>query len=464
MHKPAFLHSEVAVRFLYILPMLVVWFLFLLAFWPGILTADSIDQWGQIIEGRYSDWHPVSHTLVIWLTTRLWNSPAAFVILQIFALSLTVSWGLSGLKKIGLTSFGAWFTSGLFAISPVNSTFVITLWKDVLYSVSFLLLTIIILLMVITRGKWINSNLSWIGLGFVCAFVTLFRHNGFPVALTTLVLLIIIFRKLYFKKLLFALLIYLSIWFGVRGPLYSILKVDSPDYVTPTLLIHHIGAHLNSGTYFTEQELTFLNSLRTVDDKWGYSCYFVDPTIFNSKFNWYLAKENKQQIQSIFLRTLLINPRVNLRHMLCSSSLVWRITQPTDGPLNTFSIWRDTEIHSIIPNKLDLETKSRLSSMVPYLFNWIASTVRFALVWRPAIYLYLALLLSIILSLRFHNWRYLLVPVPVIVQSAILMLVNSGQDVRYQYGVYLVGLFLLSTTFLSGCSEGFLNQIVSDSD
>ena len=99
----------------YSLPMIGVWSLFLLVFWPGIMTADSIDQWGQMIAGRFSDWHPAFHTFVIWLTTRIWFSPAALAILQICALSLAIAWSLSVLRRIGLPSTAAWVISCIFA-------------------------------------------------------------------------------------------------------------------------------------------------------------------------------------------------------------------------------------------------------------------------------------------------------------------------------------------------------------
>jgi hypothetical protein len=59
------------------------WALYLLAFWPGIMTEDSIDQWTQAQRGVFRDEHPAVHTLLIWLITRLWNSPAAVALLQI---------------------------------------------------------------------------------------------------------------------------------------------------------------------------------------------------------------------------------------------------------------------------------------------------------------------------------------------------------------------------------------------
>src|SRR5262249_58527353 len=61
----------------YGLPSIVVSTVFLLTFWPGLMSADSLDQWRQILTREFNDWHPAFHTLTHWLITRPWGSPAA---------------------------------------------------------------------------------------------------------------------------------------------------------------------------------------------------------------------------------------------------------------------------------------------------------------------------------------------------------------------------------------------------
>ncbi|MFM8320038.1 MAG: hypothetical protein ACKOC5_03900 [Chloroflexota bacterium] len=50
---------------LYMLPMLAAWGIFLLAFWPGVMTPDAIDQWNQVQTKSFNDFHPATHTLSI---------------------------------------------------------------------------------------------------------------------------------------------------------------------------------------------------------------------------------------------------------------------------------------------------------------------------------------------------------------------------------------------------------------
>src|SRR5262249_40443080 len=60
--------------------------------------------------------------------------------------------------------------------------------------------------------------------------------------------------------------------------------------------------------------------------------------------------------------------------------------------------------------------------------------------WRPALYLYLLLGGVVIASLRRGSPRYLLVALPVALDSLGMLFLTLAQQLRYQYGTYLVGL------------------------
>jgi hypothetical protein len=94
---------------LYALPMIAVWSIYFLTFFPGIMTPDSIRQWGQVISGQFNDALPVTHTLLVILLTRLWFSPAAVIVFQIVTLGIAVAWGIRLIEDYGLSRWGGWF-------------------------------------------------------------------------------------------------------------------------------------------------------------------------------------------------------------------------------------------------------------------------------------------------------------------------------------------------------------------
>ena len=155
--RPARAASVVALHW-YAAPCLVVWSVSLLAFWPGIMSADSVDQWGQMLSGQYSDIHPAAHTLTIWLVTRVWLSPAAYALAQIGALAFTFALAMRELALAGVSRRAQMALTALFALSPVNNVMVITLWKDIPYAIALFGLFWMLLRVWRTGGWWLHSR------------------------------------------------------------------------------------------------------------------------------------------------------------------------------------------------------------------------------------------------------------------------------------------------------------------
>jgi hypothetical protein len=76
----------------YGLPLLFSCVFTLLVFWPGMMSNDSLGQWGQAVNMDITDWHPIFHTYLISLLIKLWYSPALIAILQLLALCLVFAW------------------------------------------------------------------------------------------------------------------------------------------------------------------------------------------------------------------------------------------------------------------------------------------------------------------------------------------------------------------------------------
>ena len=72
---------------LYALPCVLVWSVWWLVFWPGLMSGDSLNQWLQLTTGQYSDVHPVFHTFSNQVLTRPWHSPAMVAGAQVLALA-----------------------------------------------------------------------------------------------------------------------------------------------------------------------------------------------------------------------------------------------------------------------------------------------------------------------------------------------------------------------------------------
>ncbi|MEI8314971.1 MAG: DUF6020 family protein, partial [Verrucomicrobiota bacterium] len=144
----------------YALPCALIWTAYLLAFWPGIMSSDSVDQWGQMLTGHFNNNHPAFHTLTNWLFTRVWLSPAAVAMAQILALASVFGLTMRELALWGVPRNIRIVITMLFSLSPVNGLMTITLWKDVPYAISMLGLFALLMQCVRTRWDCLSSSLS----------------------------------------------------------------------------------------------------------------------------------------------------------------------------------------------------------------------------------------------------------------------------------------------------------------
>jgi hypothetical protein len=55
----------------YAFPCWLVWSIYFITFYPGILPIDAIYQWKQILSGHFDNIHPAAHTLSMALIYRI---------------------------------------------------------------------------------------------------------------------------------------------------------------------------------------------------------------------------------------------------------------------------------------------------------------------------------------------------------------------------------------------------------
>ena len=431
---------------LYTLPMIAVWGFFLLTFFPGMMSTDSNNQWSQMVTGVYNDTHPVFHTLLIWLLTRIWFSPAIVAIFQILTLSLTVSWGISILDGQGIPRWAAWTLAAIFAIFPINGDMVIILWKDIPYATSLLLLSLMILKIVFSQGEWLSQKTAWIWLGLVSLCVAGFRQNGIPISLLTIPILVLVYKK-WWKPLFSAFLLFLGLWLVYKGPVMNFLNVNQSVGSIERILVHHIAAHISSGEPLSSEQQAVADEIISTG-KWEYNCCTLVTTMDSPGYSDAKNSRISTDIRRLFFELLVSNPGVEIRHQICVSSLIWKVpnTCPVRGfyPLKSL-IWIYQQDSLVAQN-----------SKLPYLVKPISNFLLlfpehrfFNLAITPSVYFYFCLFCTFFYVFRRNSILPGLFLLPSGIQSIVLILVNISSAFRYQYGVMLVGMFSLGLLILA---------------
>ncbi len=332
--------SRLRTALFYALPCLLVWAVFLWAYWPGIMLPNSYTQWGQINDLRLlNDWHPVLHTLLQYALTRLWYSPAIVAIFQVLALALV--WGacLAYFETRGLPRKLLFLLSCGFALLPYNGIQIITLVKDELYTVSTLGLLFLIGLTWASDGRWLARRWHPLLLGVALALPFLLRHNGLILlGLLPVALLVSCWRQR--KAVLIATITAVLLIVVLRNGLaFGILKAQSnPASVMYEIPIQHISAVGYYGGVYTPEQESILQEIAPVATwREAYNPYNAD---YISK-TWGVLHDDQisekiDQNQSGLLRTFLAlavkYPGIMLRSELDLMSPVWAITFPDKEP------------------------------------------------------------------------------------------------------------------------------------
>ncbi|HEY3312477.1 MAG TPA: hypothetical protein VGK00_12625 [Anaerolineales bacterium] len=425
------------------LPMVLVWTIYLLTYWPGLMSPDSVMQWGEVQSSQFSDAHPAVHTMFIWLFSRLWNTPAVLVIFHILLLSLLFAWGLGELQKHSVSPIVLVAGAAILALFPLNGFLVITVWKDITYACAIFALFLQFIKIVLSDGDWLKNNWNLAGLilaGLTAAFV---RHNGLPVVLGSLLVLLLAYRRSLWR-LLACMVIFLFIWVAIRGPLYSSLNVKQYPGFGNILFLDHINAHIHAGTALLPDETNYIESLLPISS-WPYNCADSDIRKMDGPIPFDYFTQTTGEPARIALNLFLRDPGVDIEHTLCSSSLVWKINTghylyilPLAQNKNGAYTW-------VSENELGLSERSFLPRLVPILPDQLSDKGLFT---KPAFYLLAALFIIAILSFRQPRKKIFLIAIPLIFQTGVMALVNFAQDFRYLYSTVLIALFCLIMLFL----------------
>lgn len=416
----------------------------LLSFYPGLMSFDSIYQWSEAMDLSITNWHPAYHTILIWILTRVWESPAVVALFQVILFSLALYYVFSTFRLLGIPYLLLLFANISVSLALLNTILIITLWKDIPYSIFVLVLTVIILKAVMSEGEYLSQRYVWVCLGIVLANIILLRHNGFPIVIGTVIGLIAGFpsRRSILMRSSFVTLCYVIIFIG---PIYSALNVDKSPTKSQTLgvaLIHPIAAYVNQNITISNTDFNYLNEVLPLENGWPYSCY--DATVlFYEGANFRPVQEEPQKALSILLRYTIQKPSILFKHFYCLSSFTWQLKQPEDVYLETI-ILDNNAIHLYLPWEKYEGTIIR-ESLFPNLNQLIIKTINHIniidkdkILWRPGIYLFSIMILLLFFAILEKKWRILLITLPIGLHTLIIMFTAQLQAVRYQYPVYLI--------------------------
>ena len=260
---------------------------FLLARYPGILTRDSITTVSQVVFGSYDNTMPYYHTRLVGLFVKLGLAlsgdinvgVALFHGFQIGLLAGAFAYTVTTLYQIGVPKWMLGLVFFVYALLPYNIVYSVTLWKDVPFGASALLLAVAFYRLVKNvAGKWDYAAFALGAVG-----MALMRTNGWAALLIAAVLLAVVLRKQN-RLLVKVLLAVLVLSWVMIGPVLKSMNVPGTDPVEAFAVpMQQIARVVANGRELTQEQQTLMGEIFLMD-KLGeaYDPQTVDPVKYET--------------------------------------------------------------------------------------------------------------------------------------------------------------------------------------
>ena len=198
------------------------------ACYPGGVNYDVSNQWRQAHSGEFNNWHPLFHTLLMWLLTRVADSYPFVVLVQMVVFAALLACLTAVLHRCGVPAWLALVVHTVVAVSlPVRNT-LMYFGKDSAMTIGILALTIQAVHILYTRGEWLKKPLHVLALGLCLAYTSLLRVNALFFTAPFVLCVFFAYRPQR-KKTAAAVLVMALAMALVQGPLFGALDVVYPD-------------------------------------------------------------------------------------------------------------------------------------------------------------------------------------------------------------------------------------------
>lgn len=433
---------------LLILP-LCLWLVYLVVCYPGNMSPDSMDQWGQAHTFRMNDVHPAFHTLTEAMLFKVWNSPAVVALFQILIMSLVVAWAFEMLFRLRCPSFMVSLCYVCVLLSPRNGLMVITLWKDVIYSALGLLLITLLTQGVLSRRSS-GKLLWWLGLLQILVLLPLYRHNGILILWCFVPLIPLYFHEKMVAAALF-MIVALAAYYGAKQGVLKTLHVPADSSaaafryemkILPTS--QGVANLINQDVPLSQKDLDFLIKVRSFEDRWSYHRVSEVNLIYTPLFHMSFTIDHLTEYRKLYQNLVVSYPLLTLKHLLACRSYLYMPWQYHNDMIFGLALGITDNPHNLKDASLAPGLRARLYKLIHRIecntrVNWFAS--------RPALHFYLVLLAMLVAMWRTGGYAISLIYLPVFINTASVIIGAHNQAQRFQYPLVLATSYLVCLGF-----------------
>jgi hypothetical protein len=430
------------------------------AFYPAILSFDSVSYVIHVTTGPWVGDHSVLYDSMVWLSLHATGGLAALTLAQTVAISAALAYTVAAFGRLGIPGRWTAIAAVIVAALPPTGVFMVYLWKDVPYVICGYLVVPTLAHLLSLRGQpgWHRSrraNELIAALGLELLGMSLFRLNGFTIVVLAAVPLVGLLRGARGKIAAAALAaVCLALLLNlVAYPAAGIKRPPASLGYGPALSDLAV-VYAKRPSAFTHADKALMARAAPLA-RWKKSadCFDSDPTTRVPGIRAH-AKALSSQLLALWQRVLTSQPQLVLDARICRSSIAWNIFQSSkrgrtyiQGTRPPGSVWP-----KIRHNPYRTAMFSRpLSATLHQLANslWNASRTRQLdwLLFRGAFWAYLSYLVLLALARARRDWAFLSLGAVAAAQQLGLIPELPAQDYRYMMVEIFTGIMLVPLFF-----------------
>ncbi|MFE2992765.1 hypothetical protein [Streptomyces sp. NPDC059262] len=301
-----------------------------MAFYPGMIDYDALAYTWQVTTDHWISNHSVLYNSLLWLSLNTTGGFAALTLFQTMAMSAVLAYACASLRTVGAR--GRWSAPAALAcaLAPPLASFTVYVGKDVPFTICALLVFAVTARLTgrRLRGTW-NGRLRRSELLLLCVGffgISLFRNNGFPVAVIAALCLLVVLPGA--RRVIAALVtVTTAVTLTLMLVVYSAVGIQKP----PKALVYNLHYADLSVTYaqapelFTKDDLQLMATAAPLSD-WrttGTTCFASDPLY--RKVKGRVTDQLAGPLAQLWWRTLRKAPQKVMGARICRGHIAWAV-------------------------------------------------------------------------------------------------------------------------------------------
>lgn len=442
--------SKIEITDLFIFFSIIIIFgIALIAFYPGLLTTDSVSQLNQVISGEYKNSHPLIHTIIIGNIYKIFGNVSWVAVFQILVFALTWTWGCKILRKdndsIKNKLFQFIFTI-IIAILPINFLYSITIWKDILFT--YAMFGLIVWLYIGIKTDYKYSIIQLIFIDITLMLVMRLRHNGLYIGIIMFFILLTLnyIKNKNIKKTAIFIIGFIILYIITMLPqkIYSTSSTgESTSSAFNGTVVYGIGALLDAQVDIEKEDLDFLDKILTIEEwREAYNPYTGVPIHFNKNIKYPKNKEDIKRLDNIYFKYVKKYPKVIIRHFINVNSILWSpidISGTHAVIVNNGSI-AEMNNGEFVTDPLSTKLNEKLCN---YVYRTLDSKIKYLIIYRPIFVIVVSIIGIIVLIKKNKNFGYIWLILPALLNDLSYIPVIASQDLRYFYPNFITCYFII---------------------